>query len=334
MIELANALAVSFTECDSAFEYFLQFKTYKLGKTLNEEDFIKGFISLTNNRFVKSELARVWKEITHGHETMGKELFRSHFDGMRYQGSSTLRTQKGGASGDKTKLFSQNSSIPKWQKDIMEKINSLVAASPFTLKDIFRKMDTDLSGKLSAQEFRHGIRDLGLGLTSKEIDQIMVRVDSNHDGTIEYQEFINKFSSTKNRDTTKLIKDRAHYKLAELKELMSRHMSSAVDAFDKFDSDRNGFLTYTDFSNLIVKLHEVAGRDTPTYQVMKDLFDIIDVRKDGKLDKHEWNQTFVEVRNKLITFRFKEERRITLWCPCHKVLHIGKTQRSIMTSPR
>ena len=38
----------------------------------------------------------------------------------------------------------------------------------------------------------------------------------------------------------------------------------------------------------MTKAHELAGEKAPTYPVIKDLFDTIDVRKDGMLDLHEW----------------------------------------------
>lgn len=72
-------------------------------------------------------------------------------------------------------------------------------------------------------------------------------------------------------------------------------MSSPIDAFDNFDTSRSGNLTYTDFSSLIIKLYKSDNNPVPTYQVLKDLFDSIDIRKDGVIDKHEWNQTFASV---------------------------------------
>jgi len=93
--------------------------------------------------------------------------------------------------------------------------------------------------------------------------------------------------------------------MAKLKELMNLHMTSANDAFRFFDVDKNGTITFTDFSKLVSKVHEMAKETPPTYPVMKDLFDTIDVRKDGMLDAHEWQQTFgrVEQGNTKISFR-------------------------------
>lgn len=45
----------------------------------------------------------------------------------------------------------------------------------------------------------------------------------------------------------------------------------------------------------MIKVHELAGEKTPAYPVIKDLFDTIDVRKDGILDVYEWQQTFGNV---------------------------------------
>ena len=42
----------------------------------------------------------------------------------------------------------------------------------------------------------------------------------------------------------------------------------------------------------MVKAHEVAGDRIPSYPVIKDLFDTIDIRKDGIIDLSEWQQSF------------------------------------------
>ncbi len=53
---------------------------------------------------------------------------------------------------------------------------------------------------------------------------------------------------------------------------------------------------------MAIKLNDLAGDKPPSYPVIKDLFDTIDIRKDGTLDMNEWQQTFghvVEGSNKL-----------------------------------
>ena len=42
----------------------------------------------------------------------------------------------------------------------------------------------------------------------------------------------------------------------------------------------------------MIKAHEVGGDRAPAYPVIKDLFDAVDIRKDGIIDVNEWQQTF------------------------------------------
>ena len=42
-------------------------------------------------------------------------------------------------------------------------------------------------------------------------------------------------------------------------------------------------------------MNELGGQEPPAYPIIKDLFDTIDIRKDGILDIHEWQQTFGNV---------------------------------------
>lgn len=60
-----------------------------------------------------------------------------------------------------------------------------------------------------------------------------------------------------------------------------------------FDVSKNGSLAFSEFNSLVQKLYEVAGKEQPTYSVVKDLYDAIDVWKDGKIDPHEWNAAFL-----------------------------------------
>ena len=77
-------------------------------------------------------------------------------------------------------------------------------------------------------EFRNAIRKLGLGLSSRDIDALLVRFDTNQDGKIDYTEFMAKFKET-SYDARMQI--RARNRMASLKELMTLHMSSFNDAF-------------------------------------------------------------------------------------------------------
>ena len=156
--------------------------------------------------------------------TIDKYIFRSHFDSISYQGLSTVKATPGA----RTTIVSVNSSNAQWEADIIEKLRQIVRSSSLSFEDIFKKFDEDGNGFISSIEFRNAIRKLNLGLSSREIDLIMKRVDTNGDGNIDWKEFVSKFKTS---DLDDRLKERAKDRMGRLKELMIMHMISPVDAF-------------------------------------------------------------------------------------------------------
>lgn len=127
-----------------------------------------------------------------------------------------------------TTIVSAGSSSAQWETDILEKIRAIARSSSISFEDIFKRFDEDGNGAITQTEFRNAIRKLNLGLSSREIDKLMSRVDTNADGKIDYREFAAKFKPS---ELDERLKERAKDKLARLKELMILHMTSPADAF-------------------------------------------------------------------------------------------------------
>ena len=72
-----------------------------------------------------------------------------------------------------------------------------------------------------------------MGLTSKEIDKIMQRIDLNGDGVVNFDEFNAVLGANQGFDQTMM--QRANNKLAELKATMQIYLISHADAYRKFD---------------------------------------------------------------------------------------------------
>ena len=215
----------NFTDCDSAFQFFLSFKADNK-KTLGKRDFEKAVDSLSANRFKKNDIEAFWRTLTENGKylTIDKYLFRRFFDNISYTGCARVSLTPASA----TTIVSAGSSSAQWETDIFEKIRAIARSSSVSFEDIFKRFDEDGNGAISLTEFRNAIRKLSLGLSSREIDKLMSRVDTNSDGKIDYREFAAKFKPS---ELDERLKERAKDKLARLKELMILHMTSPADAF-------------------------------------------------------------------------------------------------------
>jgi hypothetical protein len=47
-------------------------------------------------------------------------------------------------------------------------------------------------------------------------------------------------------------------------------------------------LAFSDFYRLVTRAHELANEKAPAYPVVRDLFEAVDIRRDGIIDLDEW----------------------------------------------
>lgn len=66
----------------------------------------------------------------------------------------------------------------------------------------------------------------------------------------------------------------------------------SLNALTQFNEDRTGLMKYDDFHRFMDKLYKMANEPLPSFVLLKDLFQTIDIRKDGIIDLNEWTQTF------------------------------------------
>ncbi len=58
--------------------------------------------------------------------------------------------------------------------------------------------------------------------------------------------------------------------------------------FLQFNIDRSGKLSFDEFENFLKTIGGLNNEPLPSFNIIKDLFDYIDIRKDGYIDIHEW----------------------------------------------
>lgn len=80
------------------------------------------------------------------------------------------------------------------QKKLFDKLRQIILASNTPVEKFFKSIDTDGSGQVSNLEFINAIRGLNIGLNLKEIEDLIMYCDTNGDGMISFQEFVQKFA--------------------------------------------------------------------------------------------------------------------------------------------
>ena len=187
--------------------------------------------------------------------------------------------------------------------DVLEgKLKEMIrneAYSERSLRTLFKKFDKSGTGKISRVEFRRAFSELGLTAPSKEVQQLMNRLDIDGDGLISYKEFIVAGSSNNSNDSNSsrrrrrkgdydddVAVSRPHLNLGTT-ELMSRKLKVMIrDAawnekslrrvFTKFDEKGNGEITAREFKKAFNKLNLYA-----TNKEIDNLVDKLDRTGDG-----------------------------------------------------
>ena len=171
-----------------------------------------------------------------------------------------------------------------------------------TPTEIFQEFDKDGSGEISNLEFRAAFKNLNIGLSFKDIDELMIYCDTNADGVINGVEFSKMLEMSELQEK---IVERCKARLRIIKQNIYSYMISPKDAFRLFDENRNGQMLFEHFYKFIVRLCQLSGEELYPFLIIKDLFDFIDIRKDSSIDLTEWMQTFRHIDKAEVNYKVR-----------------------------
>lgn len=141
---------------------------------------------------------------------------------------------------------------------------------------VFRTMDDSGNRKVDAQEFFVGLNECGCNLTKDETDLLLGHFDTDHDGNVNFDEF-----------------------LVGLRGKLNEARQAVVDqAFCKFDSDGSGVVTASDLRCVYsCSAHPkvISGEITEDEAFLEFLANFGDKNNDGKITKCEWDDYYAAV---------------------------------------
>lgn len=314
LLEVQEALTTNYSDIENAFEFFISHESQinTEATEITYQGFQKAIEALLPRRFDNSDMNYLWNKCSADKNVITFRRFSTLFANKNFTGTSygpiarntlhpiiSVRPKTSGASVFSVTNTITNHKLSKEekQKKVFDKLRQILVSAGITVEGFFSKFDTDRSGDLSNLEFINAIKNLNLGLNLTEIEDLLVYCDSNQDGKISFHEFVRKFAP---QNTQNRLFERAKNKLKRFKDNIYAYMLSPKDAFLNFNEDRTGRLSYDQFNKLVNRLCLLAKEEVPPFAIIKDMFDFIDIRRDGIIDMTEWMQSLRLIENDTI----------------------------------
>jgi Ca2+-binding EF-hand superfamily protein len=128
------------------------------------------------------------------------------------------------------------------------------------VRALFEKWDKDGNGKISRAEMKQVLKELTDDFTEEQIDALFDAADSDKDGALDYQEFLDFLWDP------------------SAKKLSPEELEALRALFNRFDTDKDGSLEKPEFMNLMQNMLPTRAGE----------FDVADVDSDGGIDFDEF----------------------------------------------
>ena len=188
-----------------------------------------------------------------------------------------------------------------FDNDPLNKIKRIIFSSKHNLNKFFERATLECDNNnllVNKYQFRNIIKSLNIGLTNIEIDKIISKCSKmTYDGKINLREFI-KFLKLQNslldegkKNISKMI--------SEIKSLIYKYYSNPIICFQNNDIDHTGKIDFEKFKNIIFDMYIRNKQQAPNFILIKNVYDTLDLRKDGIIDIKEWCIAFATYNGKL-----------------------------------
>ncbi|XP_074284095.1 calmodulin-like protein 3 [Silene latifolia] len=137
---------------------------------------------------------------------------------------------------------------------------------PAELKRVFQMFDRNGDGKVTKKELSDSLQNLGIFIPDKELTQMIEKIDENHDGFVDMDEFGSLYQTIMDeKDEEEDIRE----------------------AFNVFDQNRDGFITVEELRSVLQSLGLKQGR---TIDDCKKMISKVDADGDGMVNYSEFKQ--------------------------------------------
>ncbi|XP_066369148.1 calmodulin-like [Miscanthus floridulus] len=131
-------------------------------------------------------------------------------------------------------------------------------------KEVFALFDKNSDGFITSEELGTVMKSLGQNLTGSKLQDMIMEVDADGNGTIEFPEFLNLMAhKLKDTDSEEEVKE----------------------AFEMFDKDRDGYISAAELRDMMANLGEQL-----TDEEVREMIQEADTNGDGFVSYDEFKQ--------------------------------------------
>ena len=181
-----------------------------------------------------------------------------------------------------------------FDNDPLVKIKRVLCSSKYNLNKFFESAAIECGNDkfiVNKYQFRNIIKQLDIGLTNLEIDQIMFQCGKlTYDNLMNLRDFI-RYLYNQNY-TIDEGKKNIYPIVSEIKSLIYKYYSNPIICFQNNDISHTGKMDFNKFKNIVFDMYNRNEIKTPNFTLIKNAFDTIDLRKDGIIDFNEWCKAF------------------------------------------
>ncbi|TKY54823.1 Calmodulin protein 4 [Spatholobus suberectus] len=150
------------------------------------------------------------------------------------------------------------------------------------LRKVFSTFDKNGDGFITKQELRESLRNIRIFMTDGEVDDIVVKYDSNGDGLIDFEEFCLLTSECMGGNEGGDEKEGAIGREGEEEEV-----NNLKEAFDVFDKDNDGLISVEELALVLTSLGLREGRKI---EECKEMIKKVDMDGDGMVNFNEFKR--------------------------------------------
>jgi len=159
--------------------------------------------------------------------------------------------------------------------------------TPDEARLLFRKFDADGNGSIDKEEWRKLARSVNINMADADLDKMFMIVDTDANGTIEYDEFERWFCGDLGEGDRKLKRLIVGMGVT-MRMLPASDLDDVLDIFVSFDKDNSGTIDPAEFRDLTCDL---GLRMSP--EKTEEMFKAIDIDGNGTLDFQEFLAWYV-----------------------------------------